>query len=189
MDLDIDVAGTFNPAEVFPGWVRASTLLNGELRPHPCGYYPQEVAQDPILHLAAAPYQAIEELGYLKVDFLHNSVYDHFTNRDEIEELLKMEPEWNLLLIPSVQEKLFQLSKHGEMLDIVRPKNIEELADVLALIRPGKRGILDLYLNNRTKARQQLYAKSKQYYFKRSHAIGYAMVIVLQLHLIHLGVI
>jgi DNA polymerase III alpha subunit len=189
MDVDIDIQSSFKPEEVFPDWVRASTLLNGELRPHPCGVYPQEVGVDPVSHLAAAPFKVLEELGYLKVDFLHNTVYDHFTSQEEITTLLNMEPEWKLLLIPSVQEKLFQLSKHGEMLDIVRPSNIEELADVLALIRPGKRKLLDYYLTNKEKARRLLYAKTAQYYFKRSHAIGYAMVIVLQLHLIHMGVI
>jgi hypothetical protein len=189
VDVDIDVSSSFNPLDVFPNWVRASTLLNGELRPHPCGVYPQEVAVDPITHLAAAPFKILENHGYLKVDFLHNTVYDSFSSQEEIEVLLTMEPEWKLLLIPSVQETLFQLSKHGDILDIVRPTNVEELADVLALIRPGKRKILDLYLSDRNKGRRLLYTKTTEYYFKKSHAIGYALVIVLQLHLINLGVI
>lgn len=188
MDVDIDVPSSFNPVEIFPEWVRASTILNGELRPHPCGVYPQAVAIDPVTHLAAAPFKVLEQRGYLKVDFLHNTVYDKFQSREDIEFLLTVEPEWKLLLIPSVQQTLFQLSKHGDILDIVRPTSVEELADVLALIRPGKRKILDLYLDDRNKGRRLLYTKSSEYYFKKSHAIGYALVIVLQLHLINLGV-
>lgn len=189
MDIDVDVPSSFKGLEVFPEWIPASVITNGELRVHPCGLYPQTIEKDPITQLAAAPYKLAESLGYMKIDFLHNSIYDYFDSKEEIDTLLKIEPEWNLLLIPSVQQKLFHLSRHGDIIDIIRPKNIEELADILALIRPGKRQILDVYQEDRLKARRMLYSKSSKYYFKRSHAIGYAMVVVIQLHLIHMGVI
>ena len=105
-------------------------------------------------------------------------------------ELLKIEPDWGLLLVPSEQVKLFQLSKHGDVLNAVKPRSIEELADVLALIRPGKKQLLKLYMTQRESTRRILYAKDESgYSFKKSHAIGYAMVIVLQLHLISTGVL
>lgn len=189
MDIDVDVSGSFDSDEIFPGWVHASLLQNGELRPHPCGVYPQTIDRDPVTHLAASPYKEAEKLGFMKIDFLHNTVYDHFQSREEIETLVTMEPEWDLMLIPTVQKKLFQLSKHGDIIDIIKPKTVEEVADILALIRPGKRNILDLYKIDRTKARRALYSKTSKYYFKKSHAVGYALVIVLQLHLINLGVL
>ena len=84
--------------------------------------------------------------------------------------------------------KLFQLSKHGDVLDAVRPRSVEELADVLALIRPGKKQLLKLYLSQREATRRILYAKDESgYSFKKSHAIAYALVITLQLHLISTG--
>ena len=186
-DVDIDLQTTFNPRTIFP-WVRAAVLKNDNMTPHPCGVYPQNIAVDPITGLAAIPYDIAEELGYSKIDFLHLGVYDHFKSRAEIKELLAEEPDWGILLIPSEQKKLFQLSKHGDILNAIKPKSIEELADVLALIRPGKKQLVKLYHAQRDACRRILYAKDENgYSFKKSHAIAYSLVIVLQLHLIATG--
>ena len=186
-DVDIDFPTSFKPEGIFP-WTRASRVHNGYLVPHTVGVYPQRVPQDHVTKLAAIPYQEAEEAGYTKVDMLHLGVYDHFESREEIQALLKIEPDWGLLLIPSEQVKLFQLKLHGDVLNTVKPKNIEELADVLALIRPGKKQLAKLYTADRDATRRILYAKDENgYSFKKSHAIAYAMVIVLQLHLIATG--
>lgn len=190
MDIDIDTPTSFNPLNIFPNWMKASMVTNGDLKSHPCGVYAQNIAQDPITGLAAIPYAEAENLGYIKIDFLHNHVYDYFESKEEIDALLEIEPEWKLLQIPSVQKKLFQLSKHGEILNMLRPESIDDVADAIAIIRPGKRDYLSLYLKNKLECRKLLYGKDKsgKYSFKRSHAIAYAMVIVLQLHLINAGV-
>jgi len=117
-------------------------------------------------------------------------VYNNFSSREEIEALLQIEPDWNLLLIPAEQKKLFQLANHGDVLTTIKPRSVEELADVLALIRPGKRQLTKLYLAQREICRRTLYAKDESgYAFKKAHAIAYALVIVLQLHLISTGVL
>lgn len=191
MDCDIDLPPSFDPKTVFPDWTRASILKDGKLTPHPCGVYPQFMAKDPISRLAAIPYNVAEELGFLKLDFLHLNVYSHFQSRKEIEELVAIDPDWNLLLIPSVVEKLFQISKHIDILQKVRPNNIEDLSDVLALIRPGKKELLGLYMKDKLGTRRMLYAKNAngEYAFKKSHAIAYSLVIVLQLHLVSAGLL
>lgn len=175
--------------KVFPNWVRATVVREGKLTPHPCGVYPQAVPRDPLTKLAAIPYSEAEDLGYLKVDFLHLSAYSAFTSRDEIDKLIASEPNWSLLQLQSTHAKLFQLAKHGEMLVAIKPKNIEELADCMALIRPGKKVMIGLYTKNKAEARKALYAKDPEsgYAFKKSHALAYAYVVVLQLHLIEQG--
>lgn len=186
-DVDIDFRTDFKPEDVF-SWTKASIVKNEYLSPHPCGVYPQQIPVDDVTKLAAIPYAEAEELGFIKIDMLHLSVYDHFSSREEIKELLKIAPDWGLLLIPSEQKKLFQLSNHGDVLNAVKPKSIEDLADVLALIRPGKKQLLKLYLSHKDATRRALYARDESgYSFKKSHAIAYAMVIVLQLHLIATG--
>jgi len=146
------------------------------------------MAVDPITGLAAIPYDAAEDFGFLKVDFLHLSVYAHFSTRAEIEDLLKKEPDWSLLQVPSAQAKLFQLAKHGELLSDLKPRSIMELADITALIRPGKRQFIGLYKKDREAARRILYAKDESgYSFKKSHALAYSYVVLLQLHLIEQG--
>lgn len=191
MDIDIDLQTSFKPEAVFPEWVRASIFdaKNNTTKPHPCGVYPQRIPRDPITKLCAIPYDRAEELGYTKLDFLHLSIYDHFSSREEILELMELEPDWNLLLAPSVVTQLFQLSNHFETVSKIKPRSIEELADVLALIRPGKRSLIGLYSKDKESCRRMLYARddSDEYSFKKSHAISYAMVIQLQLHLINLG--
>lgn len=184
MDIDIDTQTKFNPAAVFPNTVRASILNNNKNTPHQCGVYFQEMPVDLLTNLAAIPYNVAEELGYTKIDFLHLRVYDHFKTRKEIVDMAKQPTPWQLLLVPSVVEKLFQLSKHGELLQRLKPTSTLELADALALIRPGKANMLTLYLKNKEVGRKLLYAKEENgYSFKKSHAIAYAMVVELQLKL------
>lgn len=163
-------------------------VRDGQLAPHPCGVYPQTIPTDPVTGLAAIPYDAAEDLGYFKIDFLHLNVYQFFSTRAEIEELLAKEPDWTLLQLPSNHAKLFQLANHGELLQKLKPSNILELADVLALIRPGKRNLVPLYQKDKEMARRLLWAKGDEgYAFKKSHALGYSYVIWLQLHLIEQG--
>lgn len=186
MDIDIDIPPSFN-REMFP-WVRASVIREGSLTPHPCGIYPQNIPVDAVTGMSAVPYDAAEEIGYFKIDFLHLNVYEHFKCRSEIEELISKEPDWTLLLVPSNQAKLFQLANHGELLLKLKPTSIMELADILALIRPGKRQLVPLYQKDKINARKILWSKGEEgYSFKKSHALGYAYVIILQLHLIEQG--
>lgn len=188
-DIDIDTPSSFDPTQIF-NWLRASIVKDGQLLPHPCGVHPQTIPKDPISGLAAIPYKDAQELDYFKIDFLHLGVYDYFSSREEIDALLELEPDWSLLTDSTAQQKLFQLSKHGDILNTVQPKNIEELADVLALIRPGKRQLLKLYMAHRESTRRLLYAKDEQgYSFKKSHSIAYALVIKLQLLLIQSGIL
>ena len=190
MDIDIDCQSHVDPTRIFKNAVKASMIRNGELVSHPCGVYFQDVPVDALTGLCAIPYEPAEELGCFKVDFLHLNIYDKFTSREEIKELIKIEPDWNLLLIPSIVQKLFQLAKHGDVLKKVQPKSVLELADCLALIRPQKRYLLDLYTRDQLKARQLLYTKEagEAYGFKKAHAIAYSYVIILQLHLLKAGI-
>ena len=189
MDIDIDVRGDFEPLKIFPDAVKASRVLDGKLLAHPCGVYFQDVPVDPITKLAAPPYDVAEALGCFKIDFLHLSVYDYFSSKAEILALINEEPDWNLLQIPSVVQQLFQLSKHHDVLQKIRPRSVLQLADCLALIRPGKLHLMEEYQSNPGYVRHELYRKEEGAYgFKKAHAVAYALAIVLQLHLIKAGV-
>lgn len=188
MDIDIDFQTAFNPTRIFDQAIPASMLRNGDLVKHPCGHYFQTMPVDEITGLAAIPYEEAECLGFFKIDFLHLSPLDHFRNKQQIRELIKIEPDWDILLDAEQVKKLFQISKHHEMLAVIRPRSVQVLADTIALIRPGKKHLISAYLKDRTGVRSELYKRSEDgYYFKKSHAISYALTIVLQLHLIELG--
>lgn len=186
MDIDIDVPSTFDRT-IFP-WARATVVREGQLSPHPCGMHPQAIPLDPVTGLSAIPYEDAEDIGFFKIDFLHLGVYSFFTKRSEIDELLQKEPDWSLLQVQSNHAKLFQLANHGELLVKLKPMSLLDLADVLALIRPGKRQLVPLYQKDKEMARKLLWAKGDEgYSFKKSHALGYAYVVWLQLHLIEQG--
>lgn len=190
-DVDIDFSSRFEPNVVFPTWCRASLIKNEELSPHPCGYYPQNIPVDQVSNLAAIPYEEAEELGFFKLDFLVNHVYDHFESREEILELLNIEPDWSILLQREHfdNQKIFQLSKHYDLMLRLRPSSVQDVADAIALIRPGKSSVIQLYIAQKEIVRPLLYEQSEEYSFKKSHAIAYSLVIVLQLHLISLGLL
>jgi len=178
-----------DPTKIFENVVRASIYGDNKLTPHPCGVYFQDVPTDPITKLAAIPYDLADHLECFKVDFLHNHVYDYFSSHDEIKELVKHDPDWKLLEMPSVIKQLFQVNNQVEVVLKVKPTSILELADCLALIRPQKKYLLDQYLADRTKIRSELYRQGEGgYSFKKGHAVAYSMVIVLQLHLIKAGI-
>jgi hypothetical protein len=117
-------------------------------------------------------------------------VLDHFASKREIRTLLTLEPNWDLLLNETHVQKLFHVHRHASLLAQVKPRTVTDLADCLALIRPRKKRLLTAYLTNKEKTRPLLYQREQgdKTSFKRSHSIAYSLTIVLQLHLIELGV-
>lgn len=191
MDIDIDFA-EFDILKYFPMATQASMVKDGVIKKHPAGAYLQAIPKDQITGLAAIPYKQAEEIGYFKIDFLHLNLLDIFESKAEIRALIKKEPDWSLLEDQETVEKLFQIHRHFDTVYKIKPKSIQELADVIALIRPGKKFMTSLYITNREQVREELYKKPEdptKYYFKRSHALAYALNIVLQLHLIKAQII
>lgn len=188
-DIDIDFQSSFDPTHYINEAIPASMVKKGELVKHPCGHYFQSIPVDPVTGLAAIPYDAAADFGYFKIDFLHLSLLDVFTSKQEIRDLLKIEPDWSLLTDTNVVPKLFQLHRNYNLLARVKPHSVQEIADCIALIRPGKRDYLEPYLLDREKVRPYLYRQEgdDKSSFKRSHSISYALTIVLQLHLIEQG--
>lgn len=177
-DVDIDVATSTKKGDY---GVRAVIEKDGELRPHPSGYYYHDgMPVDGFTGMAPLDHKDAEELGFIKVDLLSNTAYNAFNSREQVIECLNMEPDWSLLQKHSFYSKLPHLAKAGEVLEAIQPESIEELADAIALIRPGKKHLLESYLKNKNVTRVSLYQKPSngQYYFKRSHAIAYAHQIV-----------
>jgi len=66
----------------------------------------------------------------------------------------------------------------------LQPKSIEQLAAVLAIIRPAKRQLMYKDWNEIMK---QVWVKPTDgsYFFKKSHAVAYAQAIVVQMNLMN----
>lgn len=189
MDIDIDLRTDFDTKKIFPEVVNASTVENDELKKHLVGVYFQNIPVDPISGFSAIPYDRAEDFGFLKIDLLHLSVLDIFENKREIRALLKKQPDWTMLEHPEIVQKLFHLSKHFDTLNKIKPTSVEELADVLALIRPGKIRLIHKYINNKDEVRKELYNKEQNSDLRKAHAIPYALLVILQMHLIKAGIL
>ena len=191
MDIDIDFRSDFSPQTVFPQAIQASRIQDNDIKKHPAGIYFQKIPVDKVTNLAAIPYDKASDYGFFKIDFLHLSLLDHFESKEEIRILSQTEPDWTLLQIPSVVSKLFQLHRHFDLVNQIKPCNVQELADCIALIRPAKRFLIPAYLKNKQATRVHLYTKPTdgRPYFKKAHAIAYSLTIVLQLHLIKANII
>lgn len=183
MDIDIDTPSTFEPKVVFPSVVPASTIQANKYKRHPAGVYFQRVPMEPTLGVSSVPYNIAPAFGLFKVDFLHLSLLDGFKSKSEIRALLKQPVPWELLDDPTVISELFQLKNHPDVIRWVHPRDVQSLADCVALIRPGKRHLLDDYHRNVEQTRVELYRTPlPKGCFKKAHAVAYALNIVLQLH-------
>lgn len=184
MDIDIDTRSKFDPINVFEQTIPASMVTPTGMTKHPVGVYFQRVNQSPF-NLACVPYKIAPAFGMFKVDFLHLSLLDHFSSKDEVRQLASTDPDWRLLEDEGVVSSLFQLHGHFDVVDHIKPRSVQELADCIALIRPGKRQLVQRYHDNPTATRQELYKLPlPKGCFKKAHAIAYALNVIIQLHLI-----
>ena len=89
-----------------------------------------------------------------------------------------------MLKDPKVVDQLFHLNGHFNIVSKLEPKNIEQLAAVLAIIRPAKRGLMYKVWTDILK---EVWIKPTDgsYFFKKSHAVAYAQAIVVQMNLMN----
>ena len=87
-----------------------------------------------------------------------------------------------MLKDPKIVENLFHLNGHYNIVSKLQPKTIEQLAAVLAIIRPAKRQLMHKDWSDITK---EVWTKPTDgsYFFKKSHAVAYAQAIVVQMNL------
>jgi hypothetical protein len=182
MDIDIDFADRTKALQLFKHIV-ASRIDNGKLVKHNTGVYLHEVPVDAITGLSAIAYQEAEEQQYFKIDFLNVGLYDGVQSEEHLVTLMEQEPLWDLLEDNSFSDLLFHVNGHGEILRKMKPTTIEQLAAVLAMIRPAKRYLIGKDWNT---VLNEVWKKpeSEEYFFKKSHAIAYAQAVVVQMNLI-----
>lgn len=179
-DIDIDVQNRDQVVEILDN-IPASIIKEETIEKHNTGIYVQEVPVDPITGLCSLDYERAEDLGYIKLDILNLAAYANVESSEHIDKLISQEPDWSLLQHREVVEALYHINGHYDIVDKLKPQSVDQLAMVLAIIRPGKR-----YLLNKTwsEIEKEVWVKKEgdKYHFKRSHSIAYATLIVMQLN-------
>ena len=177
-DVDIDFFDRDGVLKLFKH-APASIIKDNEITKHKTGVY----FHDPINRYASLDYKKAEDRGYFKIDCLNVNIYKNIKSEQELVELMIEEPNWEMLNDPKIVEQLFHLNGHFNIVSKLKPKNIEQLAAVLAIIRPAKRGLM---YKNWPDILKEVWVKptDSSYFFKKSHAVAYAHAIVVQLNLI-----
>ena len=181
-DIDLDFFDRDKVLEQFKH-VGASRLDKGELKKHNTGVYFHSVPKDPFTERCTLDHKQADERGYFKIDMLNVHIYEHVKSEEHLNTLLEKEPLWELLTEPEFSNNLFHVAEHSTILQEMKPQSIEQLAAVLAIIRPAKRNLLgqswDTVMKN-------VWTKPTNdgYYFKKAHAIAYAHAIVVHMNLL-----
>jgi hypothetical protein len=184
-DVDIDFADREQVLKLIPS-VPAMQYDGKTPRKHNTGVYFHNTPVNPYTGLATLDYKTAEDRGWFKIDLLNVGIYSKFTDNEQIERLLELEPVWELLEYDEVIKELFHIHNHSDIVRKLKPRSVEQLAAVLAVIRPGKRHLVN---KNWDEIEKEVWVKTDDSYsFKRSHAVGYAMAIVLQLNLLAYGI-
>lgn len=181
-DIDIDLADRTQLLELMEHRV-AGIHKSGRTVKHNTGVYFQPVPVNPFTEISNIDHHSAGELGYFKVDLLNNSVYESVRDRQHLLELQEREPLWELLEHGEIVSQLYHINRYQDLCAQMRPQSIEQLAMLLAVIRPAKAHLRNLPWSEIERT-VWLPPEDGLYYFKRAHAIAFATVIVVQLNLI-----
>jgi DNA polymerase III alpha subunit len=178
-DIDIDFADrTIVLAQLKH---RVAKLDTG--KKHNTGVYANEIPHNPVDGLSTIEHKTAEERGYFKLDFLNVSIYKEVNNEAHLTELMERKPLWQLLEHKDFSDKVFHLNGHDELLKQLKPTSVQQLAATLAIIRPAKRHLANKDWETIMK---EVWIKptNGDYFFKKAHAVGYAMACVVHMNLI-----
>ena len=181
-DIDIDLGNR----EVLLKLIKhipASIRKKDTVKKHPTGVYITDVPYDPINNMASIDFDIAEERGYFKLDLLNVHLYNKVRDENHLIELMR-EPNYDRLNEREFVEQLIHINNQYDTLKrMPEPINsIPRLAMFLAVIRPSKR-----HLIGKTYKEINLTVWDKDnngYSFKKSHAIAYATLVVVNMNLL-----
>ena len=150
---------------------------------HNTGVYVTEIPHNPVDNLSTIDYKDAEDRGYFKLDFLNVSIYKDIKDEAHLQTLMERKPIWELLEHKDFVDQVFHLSGHSDLLKRLKPTSVEQLAATLAIIRPAKRHLASQPWPTIMKT---VWTKPKdgEYYFKKAHAVAYAMSCVVHMNLL-----
>ena len=181
-DIDIDFVDRDQALKLFKH-VPASRIDNDRLVRHNTGVYLHSVPASAQEAVCSVPYDHTTAEAYFKIDFLNVGIYKGVRDETHLIQLMETEPLWDLLEQEEFVNLLFHVNGHGSILREMKPTNVEQLAAILAMIRPAKRYLIG---KDWTTVMTEVWTKPEndEYFFKKSHATAYAVAVVVQMNLI-----
>ena len=184
-DVDIDV---FNRDEILKNLNCIYGRIDrteGKHDKHNTGIYFQNIPRDPTTNISTIDHRIAKDYGYFKIDVLNVNMYEGVRDEEHLLELLNKEPPWDFFEFEEITDKLFHLKGYSYLLRKYKPQSIDDLAMILAIIRPSK-----AYLQQGSweDIKKDVWIKNDGddygYGFKRSHSISYSLAIIIHLNLL-----
>jgi hypothetical protein len=182
-DIDIDLADRTQLLRLIQH-TPARQLHQGQVRLHNSGVYVTHIPQDSVNGCAAIDYNEAESRGYFKIDLLNMSVYQLVRDPEHYERMLSQEPDWaRLWTDPAWAAQVVHVGNYTDLLKEMQPDSITRMAAFISIIRPGK-----AHLQKRPWP--EVFASvwngddSRGYTFKKSHSLGYSMLVALHMNLL-----
>lgn len=181
-DIDIDIGNRDRLLNIIDH-TSATMRENKGNKKHASGIYVTDIPYDSMKNTAAIDYVAAESRGYVKIDLLNMSLYNHIRDEQHLYELMK-EPDWSMLSDRSFVEKIVHINKHySTLMRMPEPVNsIPRMAMFLAVIRPSKKHLIGLPWSEVAKTIWD--SDSDGFAFKRAHAIAYAHLVTIHMNLL-----
>lgn len=182
-DVDIDVFGREDILKGIECVYGRIDRPDGQFEKHNTGVYFQNIPRNPDTNIATLGHKVANNYGYFKIDFLNVNMYEGVRDESHLLELLDRTPPWDFFEYSEVTDQLFHLNGYSHLLKKYKPQSVEDLAMVLAIIRPSK-----AYLQqcNWDKIRKEVWIMDSDradYSFKKSHALSYSLAVIVHLNL------
>lgn len=186
-DIDIDFGDRTRILDIIKHHP-AGIIKDGQLTKHNTGIYVTDIPVDPFSGTASLDHKDAEDRGYTKLDFLNVGLYNQIASEQQLTELMNREPDWSQLYVPEFCEQLIHIGNHYKTL-IQMPEavnSIPRLAMFLSVIRPAKRHLIGQTWAEVAETVWQR-PEDDSYYFKKSHAVAYAHLVVVNMNLLNLA--
>lgn len=181
-DIDIDFADREQLLKLIAA-VPACQVQDGKIRRHSSGVYVTDIPYDPIHQCASIDYQEAEQRGYFKIDLLNMSVYQLIRDANHYTDMLDRPVPWQRLQQQQFCAQIVHVNNHHDLICRLQPDSIAKMAMLLAVIRPAKRSLAD---KSWAEIAQEIWTRpaDNSYFFKKSHAVGYAQLVALHINLV-----
>ncbi len=176
-DIDVDVSNrveALKQIDHIPATIKVQNGRITEYKPHPVGVYLFRVPTHPITGIAIPDAKMAEQLGFVKLDVISNKTLDKYVL--SIEEFMDKVDDFDFGIFYDrkiYDMGLVHLGKYFELVTSMKPTSIDDIAIILALIRPAKKHLIG---KRRNIINEEIWKKSEGYQFKKSHAYGYALL-------------
>lgn len=180
-DVDIDFADRDDILKLIK---HTSAMQNNDqgIRKHNSGVYVTDIPYNPLTDTASIDYQSAEERGYFKIDFLNVNVYKLIKDQEHYDQLMARDVPWSRLQEREFFEQVIHIGNHYDLVGDLALDTIPRMAMFLALIRPAKRHLVGKTWADISK---DIWTKTDdQYFFKKSHAVSYALLVTLHMKLL-----